>query len=228
MTEHEWLACNNAQKILALLQGKASDRKLRLFACACCRCIWHLLKDERARHAVEIAERYADGLIERESLIQAAQAVPMPEWPGSGPEIFNWRLVTGGSAADMTDPRTYVWLTAESSGAELTPGLVATKWVEDGARFVSAPIQAGMLHDLLGNPFHALPAIDPSILVWNTAAVHRLAQSIYDDRAFTAMPVLGDALEEAACDNAAVLSHCRGSGPHIRRCWVLDILLEKA
>ena len=55
----------------------------------------------------------------------------------------------------------------------------------------------------------------------------KLAQGIYDDRAFDRLPVLADALEEAGCTNAEILAHCREPGPHVRGCWALDLLLGK-
>jgi hypothetical protein len=59
--------------------------------------------------------------------------------------------------------------------------------------------------------------------------VVKLAQVIYDDKAFDRMPVLADALEEAGCVNPDVLSHCRQQGAvHARGCWVIDLLLNKA
>ena len=57
--------------------------------------------------------------------------------------------------------------------------------------------------------------------------VRALAEGIYADRAYDRMPVLADALEDAGCDYAEILSHCRGNGPHVRGCWVLDALLGK-
>jgi hypothetical protein len=54
-----------------------------------------------------------------------------------------------------------------------------------------------------------------------------LASSIYEDRAFDRMPIPADALEDGGCDSAEVLTHCRGSGPHVRGCWVVDLILSK-
>jgi hypothetical protein len=56
----------------------------------------------------------------------------------------------------------------------------------------------------------------------------QLACAIYDDRAFEQLPILADALEEAGCDNADILAHCRGPGPHVRGCWLVDLLLGKS
>src|SRR5205085_5261511 len=61
VNEAEWLACDNPERMLKCLPGKASDRKLWLFAVACCRRIWELLPDPRSRAAVEAAEALADG-----------------------------------------------------------------------------------------------------------------------------------------------------------------------
>jgi hypothetical protein len=62
MTEREWLACTDPQKMLEFLRDKASDRKLRLFAAACCRQVWHQLASKECRQAVEMSELFADDL----------------------------------------------------------------------------------------------------------------------------------------------------------------------
>ena len=65
-------------------------------------------------------------------------------------------------------------------------------------------------------------------LRWNDGTLVRIAQAIYDNRAFDRLPILADALEDAGCDNADILAHCRGPGPHVRGCWVVDLLLGKS
>ena len=82
---------------------------------------------------------------------------------------------------------------------------------------------AGLLRDIAGNPFR-----DPCVAAWRTPDVLALARAIYDEHGFERLPILGDALEEAGCADADVLGHCRGPGPHVRGCWVLDLLLEKS
>ncbi len=84
--------------------------------------------------------------------------------------------------------------------------------------------QNSLIRDVFGNPFRPV-ALDP---VWRTPAVVSLAEAVYAERAFDRLPQLADALEAAGCDHADILSHCRGPGPHVRGCWVVDLLLGKA
>src|SRR5579871_2975568 len=61
MTEAEWLACTDPQRMLEFLRDKASNRKLRLFACACCRLISQLFLDDRLLQLFGGFEREVDG-----------------------------------------------------------------------------------------------------------------------------------------------------------------------
>jgi hypothetical protein len=83
-----------------------------------------------------------------------------------------------------------------------------------------------LLRDIFGNPFRPVSA-DPAWLTWKDGTVPRLAQAIYYGRAFDRLPLLANALEEAGCDNADILNHLRGPGPHARGCWPLDLILGK-
>jgi hypothetical protein len=67
----------------------------------------------------------------------------------------------------------------------------------------------------------------PAWLTWNGETALRLAESIYEERAFERLPILADALEEAGCTETALLEHCRARGGHIRGCWAVDLLLGK-
>jgi hypothetical protein len=78
-------------------------------------------------------------------------------------------------------------------------------------------------NDIFGNPFRRVN-IDPS---WKSTEVTTLAQVIYDERAFHLLPNLLEALEEAGCTNKEILAHCRGPGPHVKGCWVVDAILGK-
>jgi hypothetical protein len=91
------------------------------------------------------------------------------------------------------------------------------------ARKHASAILSEIIRDVSGDPFNRISdTSDP----W-TSVVSLLAQSIYFDRAFDRLPVLADALEEAGCNRAEVLDHCRTPGPHVRGCWVVDLILGK-
>jgi hypothetical protein len=84
--------------------------------------------------------------------------------------------------------------------------------------------QAAQCHDLrclFGDPFRPV-ALNRR---WLTPVVSALAGAAYDERAYDRLPILADALEDAGCDNAGLLGHLRGPGPHVRGCWALDLLL---
>jgi hypothetical protein len=86
---------------------------------------------------------------------------------------------------------------------------------------------SALVREVFGNPFQS-HVIDPTWLRGNGGAVEKLAAAIYGERRFKDLPILADALEEAGCTDEAIISHLRGPGPHVRGCWVVDLVLGRS
>ncbi|VTR93446.1 Uncharacterized protein OS=Sorangium cellulosum (strain So ce56) GN=sce5710 PE=4 SV=1 [Gemmata massiliana] len=252
MTEAEWLACANLKPMLHLLKGKASGRKLRLFSVACVRRVEKLLLGTISRTAVETAESHADGLLqatetelasddpwlenrlyalENECIAHANGISNAEKWSGwnlseraaysatvAAAECVNHYFLAS-EWADQAD-----WIAEASSDAvAFSSGgtwLTAMGMTSTAAHTIERSAQIRLLHEVFGNPFRLI-SVD---LTWLTSTVRALAEGIYQDRAFDRMPILADALQDAECDNEDILAHCRGSAPHVRGCWVVDLL----
>jgi hypothetical protein len=226
MTEQEWTFSANPRAMERFLQHRTSARKARLYACACCRHVWELVLDSRrhltqeqlaawteqdkmeeanSRHAVEVAEAFADG---KATEAQLRQAWHEADWAATpyGYDVYNM-------AVDASNP-----------GLELT-GWIATTAANHAPDRSLSPY-CDFLRCIYGNPFHELPSLPRAVVFWNDRTVVRLAQVIYDQRRFEDLPILAYALQEAGCDEEEILAHCRGPGPHCRGCWPVDLLLN--
>lgn len=248
MTEQEFLISEDPAAMLALQfhyadrvrRGdsgwslKVSDRKLRLFACACCRSVWHLLTDERNREAVEVAERFAD----EPSAINAYQ-LDKATW--NQPEL---------QARSMT---AWAYVLYFVPASECAAAVLHNQQVQGVGNSVA---QADLLREIIGNPFRlwvigmgkrCQPAYESCAMdkghggqhnanlrrfeaAWFTPTVLAIAERCYDVRTqggtldAEGLAVLADALEDAGAEGE-ILTHLRGDGPHVRGCWVLDLLL---
>jgi hypothetical protein len=220
MTEREWLEATDPQAMLEWLRrkGKASERKLRLFACACCRHIWHLLTDERSRRAVEVAEEYADGRVNDEQLRAVSREA------GSVGVGFGVQCSPANAAHFAALPGQVF--------ADRCAMFAARAAAHSAAEHAS---QTLFLRDLFDSPFRPLTPLAPPLLDTNGGVIRWLAQAAYDERLLpeehlepARLAVLADALEEGGCATTEILAHLRSSGPHVRGCWCLDLLLEKA
>ena len=80
-----------------------------------------------------------------------------------------------------------------------------------------------LVRDVMGNPFTPIKWDQE----WRTSDTIAMARQMYDSRDFGGMGILADALEEAGCTTPAILEHCRSGGPHVRGCWVVDLILGK-
>jgi hypothetical protein len=227
MTEEEWLACSDPRPMLEFLRDKASDRKLRLFACACCRRIWSFIVGDKGRRAVEAAEEYADQACSSERLKKEwdAEGVTAVGHAIDGATAMNAEWGAAWAARNMVEAvtdRNLLILLPPSSG-DIRAWATARLERKQSSEHTVRTIQATHLRDIFGNPYRPV-TFDPS---WRTLSVVRLAQTIYDERSFDKMPDLGDALERSGCHNEALLNHCREPGEHVRGCWVVDLALGK-
>lgn len=75
MGDAEWQSCGDPRPMLSAVCARVSYRTLRVFAIACVRRVWHLLRDERARRAVETAEQFLAGRITADELAAAKDAI---------------------------------------------------------------------------------------------------------------------------------------------------------
>jgi hypothetical protein len=279
MTEADWLACEDPFKMLQsphvgkeskesqemrhLVNMPALDamgfwnvasewRKVRLFACACVRQVWPMLRHEWSRRVVEAAEQYVEGSLTPEEasraydemqegfrVINKSGAIQANQEPG-----IQATLAAAGAAAPL-HPH---YLAADKAGRRYCPALEVSQVVgyvsqaemmevyRTAGKLDMAPAArmrahlAELLRDVVGNPFR--PArLDPAL---RTPGVASLAQAAYEERALpsghldlTRLVTLADALESAGCPDADILAHLRSPGPHVRGCWALDLILGR-
>jgi hypothetical protein len=251
MTEAEWNACTDPTPMLEFLQtsGLPSNRKLRLFACACCRLIWDFPNDDRARQAVEVGDRYVDGVVTSKGPVEAyvdvcaclyplgrryTPHVPVAVLDSAFIAFLRTTSVTGAYYGQPWEYSHYDAYQCARDAADRVTSVAA--WAgKSAAAFASTRnVEAVLLRDLYGPlPFREVH-LDPAWLAWSDGAVQKLAEAAYEERSLpdgrlhrTQLAVLVDALEGAGCADHEILGHLRGPGPHVRGCWVVDLLLNK-
>jgi hypothetical protein len=226
VTEQEWLMCNEPNVMLEFLRGKASDQKLRLFACACCRRIWPLITHRRAREIIASVELRAEGLA-----WGAIEPKPLPHTAYEASPVI---------AGDMTlyaaDSIQHVDAVIAAQSTAVYAGDAAAFAVQDSfsrdfanakakwwsVRNAESAAQAVLLRCLIGNPFRSQQEGGHS---WGKHVLD-VAQQVHDQGTLERLPELANALEAAGCQDAHLLEHLRGAGPHHRRCWALQLVLS--
>ena len=269
MTEAEWLAGEDPRPMLELVRERGSERRLRLFLCAGCRYTWPFLDQQFSGRAVEIAERYADGLASDDALWPAHSSAEIPTFGIERRQSTEFRsrkslpqsvrkliamgelseddLLAPEGVAEKEEAARAEQERARSAAAELAyrcsslgPLAEVLRLTPDGFDSPTLLTDAGwpgwLLRDLFGNPFRPV-SLNPA---WRTPDVVAIAQAAYDERIApdpanpgwltidpTRLAILADALLDAGCEDEVILSHCRSERPHVRGCWLIDLLLGK-
>jgi hypothetical protein len=228
--EDEWLTAENPRYLHLILRNRKvdSNRKFRLVAVAFCRRVWDILSAE-GRRSVETAEQHADNKVPRARMLHVASVLELAVVgnPG-GPSAARAARGVGDRQAS-----TALYAVTRSLLHELWtyPGMSgyrpsSSTWHRKEPWEDEVRLFCRIMRDVFGNPFCPV-GVESAWLTWKDSTVVKLAQGIYEDRAFERLPMLADALEDAGCGDAEMLAHCRGPGPHVRGCWVVDLLLGK-
>jgi hypothetical protein len=219
--EAQWLACPDPQSLLGSLHTRVPNvRQLVLFACACCRRVWHLALSRRSLEAVDTVERYWDRLpggerlpAARKAASAAYRAAPKGRPDGHRFARAAYLVTRAGDGMTMSRMTQAARLCAE---AAVHAGNDLGTWARERA------VQADLLRDLF-NPFLPAPTVEAARQAAKDSTVARMVAAIHEAGDFASVPVLADALEEAGCEDRGLLDHCRG-GPHVRGCWAVDLL----
>jgi hypothetical protein len=229
MTEPQWLACTDPQRMLAYLRGRASHRKVQLFACACWRRLRHLLPDGRQRCFLDLLEGHADGPVPAEELqaglgLASAWRAPEDQWAQTRENLVARRLLRWGA-------HRRAWTAARQAARTAHE---AAAWVGDWAAAAEDKAQCELLRDIFGNPYRQATA-DGAWRSWRGGLIPAMAQAAYEERQLPSglldndrLAVLADALEEAGCEERQILDHLRAGGDHVRGCFVVDAILGKS
>ncbi len=238
MTEAEWLCCtDDPVGMLLEVCSPPNKRKLALFTCSSLRGVWDQIPValQKALTEIELAvnEISAADLswLGESALISIEVELLEKVWdsdvgqltPNWSPEIARLAsvLLPGTASFNFSDwgpleeEERRVSVHAQSFGLP-----VATAWQRGRSQ------QCDLLRDIFG-PMNQEIHIDPDWLAWDGGTIPKLAASIFEKRSFDRLPILADALEEAGCQDAELLRHCRTPGLHVRGCWAVDALLGK-
>ncbi len=212
MTEEEWVASRSPVAMFRHLEAGPNDRKVLLYASALCRLRPELLTDV-IREWIAAVERVLGGEADEGTLDKVQESA----------EFETSHLAEDGPGGTRTYYRAIAdvvfvsWQFAETEDFDRPPPMEELRTV--------GKAHADIIRDIFGNPFRPI-SFAPA---WRTDTAVSLAKHMYESRDFSAMPVLADALQDAGCDNDDILTHCRDEKQiHVRGCWVVDLILEKA
>jgi len=233
LTETEGLNSVKPSPMLAHVFRSASERKLRLFAAACCRRIWPWLADNECRQAVEVAEKHADRQATQAALTRAAQSVRRLR-DREVPINTAQEAAAEAAACAASDKRNELVDTA--SNAAMCAAIAASGAAQADAgsgplreTFLKAlaaeqAAQCSLLREIFGNPFRPVNVN----LAWKTPEVTSLANAIYESQDFGRLPTLARVLRENGCPITKILEHLEEPTQHVRGCWALDLLVGKS
>jgi hypothetical protein len=214
--EINWFACTDPKILCDELKGRVSARRERLLAVAICKRIKGLLIDPYTLHTLDLIEAMSESDVTAEELARVRDVV-----------VEDWDIVEYSTEFDDAQRRAIdavLGTTDEANPLRETISAAVSAINFRGTQKSVLPAFVEIIQDVGGNPFRPV-TFAPA---WRTSTVLCIADAIYADRAFGNLPILADALEDAGCDHADILSHCRGPGPHVRGCWVVDLVLGKS
>jgi hypothetical protein len=226
LTEADWQGRNLPVEMLYSLEQfewpSGMGRKFRLFAVAA---VWpyreHVV-DQRSLSALGVAAQVADGLLPVEHLAPAHRAA-WATLPGPPVETHLQVCVARAAGRTVEEAPFHAALYTHNEVTALEGELGGDRVNDFKGRIKAQHRLANLLREIFGNPFRPV-SFSPA---WRTDTAVSLAKQMYDSRDFALMPILADALQDAGCDNDDILNHCRGPGPHVRGCWVVDLVLGR-
>lgn len=225
MTEDKWLGPAHPRSMLNFMVGRTTSRKLRLFSSGICRALNELELNQFFADALETLEGFADEKVTKLELARQSEslAAQRRELKGSSlretlPDELRW--IWNAFEASLIDDAAKSALSVLKHAIDIIPMIRRLG--------LSTALTGFILRDIFGNPFRPV-TLDPR---WLTSTVLDLARSIYDEfprqvGGSAKMPILADALMDAGCDSEEIISHCRAPGPHVRGCYVVDLILGK-